>query len=423
MRAVGAVVGRAIQFLRSQWKLLWSIPVGRAMLVAAAATMVATVIGLVLLWPASSTDAPANSSGQTDSAEVVAITSLPCGAGTCRYVEVELLSGRDRGRSSLVALSADAPGPEYSVRQRVRVLAATKQPGFEEGDRPPPSLPGALPDALPPAVYSYSIVDYDRRTPIVWLAVIFAILAVAAARLRGLLALVGLATSMVIVSQFVVPAMLDQSSPFLVALVGSLAAMFVTIGLTSGLSVQSLAASLGIAGSLLFAATLGLIYVNVAHLDGSGSELAFTLRQGSPGLSLQGLVLAGMVIGALGVLADTAVTQASAVMALRRANPALGFAAVYREAFTIGRDHLSATVHTLVFAYVGASLPLLLLFETGGVNFTDAFNNQAVSEPVVATLVGAIGIISCVPLTTGLAAALATALPADAIPATEHHHH
>jgi uncharacterized membrane protein len=121
-----------------------------------------------------------------------------------------------------------------------------------------------------------------------------------------------------------------------------------------------------------------------------------------------------------------AVTQASAVMALRRANPELGLGAVYREAFAVGRDHLSATVNTLVFAYVGATLPLLLLFKTAGVTFTDAINTQEVSEAVIATLVGAIGVIASVPLTTGLAALLATGIPAKDIPVDEHghgHHH
>jgi uncharacterized membrane protein len=176
----------------------------------------------------------------------------------------------------------------------------------------------------------------------------------------------------------------------------------------------------------LISAGLGLLYVNIAHLTGLNSDIATTLSLGNPGLSLQGLVLAGFVIGALGVLADMAVTQSSAVMALRRANPELGFGAVYREAFAVGRDHLSATVNTLVFAYVGATLPLLLLFKTAGVTFTDAINTQEVSEAVIATLVGAIGVIASVPLTTGLAALLATGIPAKDIPVDEHghaHHH
>jgi uncharacterized membrane protein len=199
--------------------------------------------------------------------------------------------------------------------------------------------------------------------------------------------------------------------------------MLVTIALTSGLGVQSLAGALGIAASLLLASLLGLLYVHLAHLTGQASELAITLTQANPGLSLQGLVLAGFVIGALGVLADMSVTQASAVMALRRANPDLGIRTLYQEAFVVGRDHLSATVNTLVFAYVGASLPLLLVFKTAGITFTDAINGQEVAESIVATLVGSIGVIASVPFTTGLAAVLASGIPADAVPVDDHGHH
>jgi uncharacterized membrane protein len=129
-----------------------------------------------------------------------------------------------------------------------------------------------------------------------------------------------------------------------------------------------------------------------------------------------------MVIGALGVLADTGVTQASAVMALRRANPALPARAVYREAFAVGRDHLTATIHTLVLAYVGASLPLILILSSTNVATADALNVQDVAEPIVATLVGSIALLASVPLTTSLAALLAARLPADALPDSHHTH-
>jgi uncharacterized membrane protein len=133
-------------------------------------------------------------------------------------------------------------------------------------------------------------------------------------------------------------------------------------------------------------------------------------------------VLAGLVIGALGVLADMGVTQASAVMALRRANPRLSAFGLYRGAFTVGRDHLVATTHTLVLAYVGATLPLLLVPRTTGVGVTDALNTQDVAEPVVATLVGSMALLVSVPLTTALAATLVRRVPAAAMPADLHTH-
>jgi uncharacterized membrane protein len=415
----------ALQLPREQWRVLWAARMGRVLLVSAMVLLAGTIAGMVALWPGSSGDVSTGPGTRTESAKVVTTTTLSCATGQCRTVEIEILSGADKGRDAVVSLNAREGAAHYAVGDRVRVLANERQGGVAATDSstPPPDLPGARPGAKPLAQFSYSIVDFDRLRPIALLAGLFALLVILAGRLRGLLSLVGLGAGILAVSQFVVPAMVAHESPLLVALVGSLAAMFLTITLTSGLSAQSLAASLGIAASLLLAALLGLFYVHFAHLNGSGSDLAFTLKSTNPGLSLQGLVLAGFVIGALGVLADMAVTQASAVMALRRANPELSRRAVYREALTVGRDHLAATVNTLVFAYVGASLPLLLLFKTAGVSFDDALNNQDVAESVVATLVGAIGILASVPLTTGLATLLATDIPADEIPVDAHGHH
>ena len=146
------------------------------------------------------------------------------------------------------------------------------------------------------------------------------------------------------------------------------------------------------------------------------------LQQFTTKVSLQGVVIAGIVIGALGVLADMGVSQASAVMALRRANPGYGPRKLYREAFAVGRDHLAATIHTLVLAYVGASLPLLLVLQSAHAGLFDAVNTQDVAEPIIATLVGSIGLIAAVPLTTGLAALLAAQIPSAVIPEMHHGH-
>jgi uncharacterized membrane protein len=134
-------------------------------------------------------------------------------------------------------------------------------------------------------------------------------------------------------------------------------------------------------------------------------------------------VRAGMVIGALGVLDDVTVSQASAVMALRRANPAQTARQLYHGALAVGRDHVAATVNTLVLAYAGASLPVLLLFSVGDTPFSEAVNNEAVAANIVATLVGSIGLIAAVPLTTGLAALLAVHLSPDELETEGHAGH
>jgi uncharacterized membrane protein len=318
---------------------------------------------------------------------------------------VAIGSGPDKGKTVPITLGPLATAPHIGSGTHVRVSRVPQPRGAATGAE------------------RYSFVDIDRHAPLAWLAVLFGVLAVALARWRGALAVAGVGLSLLLVTKFLVPAILAGSSPGLVSLVGALAVMFITLVMTNGVGVQSLAAALGIGASLLLATLLGSLAVHVAHLNGYTSDLAIVLSQSGIKLSLQGIVLAGIVIGALGVLTDMAVSQASAVMALRRANPLQSVRQLYAGAFTVGRDHLSATIHTLVLAYTGASLPLLLVLQNSGVNLGDALNTQDVAEPIIATLVGAIGLIAAVPLTTGLAAMLATRVPAAALPADSHGHH
>ena len=186
--------------------------------------------------------------------------------------------------------------------------------------------------------------------------------------------------------------------------------MLLTIPLVHGGGAKSLAACLGTAAALLLTLGLADLFTRLAHLSGLTTDEAVYL-QTTNHVSIRGLLLAGMVIGALGVLADTTVTQASTVLALRRANPALGFRALVGHATTVGRDHIAATMNTLVLAYTGAALPILIIFSVGGTSFGAAVNSEAVAEAIVATLVGSIGLIAAVPATTALAALLALHLP------------
>src|SRR5918996_965079 len=193
----------------------------------------------------------------------------------------------------------------------------------------------------------------------------------------------------------------------------SLAVMLATVSLAHGWGPKSLAAMLGTAVSLVLVAVLALAFTNLAHLTGFSSEEATLLLQGGADVSLEGLLLAGIVIAALGVLDDVTVSQASTVLALRKANPGLGFRRLYGHALRVGRDHVSATVNTLVLAYVGASLPVLLIFSSGEIGLIDAINTELIAKEVVGTLVGAIGLIAAVPVTTALAGLLARDLPAE----------
>jgi uncharacterized membrane protein len=368
-----------------------------------AALFVATVVGLVVLWPGGGRLAHASQAfgGPTVGATVTREREVRCpgpAAQRCRQLEAHL-DGR-RIRMTLGPEDFTAP---VKAGAHVRVRRVAPESGGSTGE-------------------PYAFVAVDHRSALLWLTLAFAGLVVVLTRWRGLLALVGFGLSLLLVTRFVVPAILAGSPALPVALVGSLAVMFVTVGLTYGVSPQSLAAALGIATSLGFATVVGTIAVHAAGLNGRSGEFAIALTQTAQGVSLQGIVLAGLVIGALGVLADMGVTQASAVMALRRANPELSAVGLYRGAFAVGRDHLVATTHTLVLAYVGATLPLLLVLHAADVAVPDALNSPDIAEPIVATLVGAMALLVSVPLTTALAAALVHRMPSDSLPAAASHH-
>ena len=371
---------------------LRSLPVGVVVLVAC--LLLATVGGLIVLWPEGSSDLKVDTSlrAPTFDAEVVALERARCrgpdSSRDCKQVTAELLDGPDEGRTVGFASGESTSDPDFAEGDRVRLAKYEIPEGAPRGD-------------------PYSFVDFDRRTPMLWLLLCFAAVVVAFGRMRGLLSLVGLGLSVAVIAAFIVPAILDGTSPLAVAVVGSMAVMFATMALAHGIGPKSVAASLGTTAALLLTAGLAVVATELANITGFSSEEA-TLLQGVAGeLSLEGLVLAGIVIAALGVLDDLTVSQSSSVMALHRANPAHGARDLYRGAIAIGRDHVAATVNTLVLAYVGASLPVLLIFTVGDIPFADAINREAVAQQVIGILVGSVGLIAAVPLTTGIAAVLA----------------
>jgi hypothetical protein len=291
------------------------------------------VVAIVILWPGDDRPSlPGGLGADSEVAEVQSVTEQACPTGqpgTCADAAVQLESGPDEGESVTIQLGQLSGGPDLEVGDRIRVQSA-------QG--------------------TYTFVDFERRGPLLWLAIAFAVLVVVFGRLRGALSLVGLALSLLIVLGFVVPAILAGESPFAVAVAGSLAVMLVTIPLAHGLGGKSLAAMLGTTLALILTAVLALVFTELAHLTGFSFDEALTLQAAGIDISFEGLLLSGMVIGALGVLDDVTVSQASTVFALRGAVPGSSFAELFRRALDVGRDHLSATVNTLVLAYVGAAL-------------------------------------------------------------------
>jgi uncharacterized membrane protein len=387
------------------------VPTGRLFVALLLLLALGTAAAVIVLWP-DGEGRPTLSPSlrvQTFQAEVERAVEERCPfgqSGVCTAAEIRLLDGARRGERSHLTLSGGPVGPDLDPGDTVRVVRNEVPPGAD-----------------PAAIAPYSFVDFERRAPLLWLALGFAALVVVFGRLRGALSLVGLAVSLAIVAAFVVPAILEEKPPLGVALAGSLAVMFATIPLAHGLGAKSVAAMLGTAGSLLLTVALAVAFSRLTHLTGLSSEEATLLRAGGADLSLDGLIVAGMVIGALGVLDDVTVSQASTVLAVRAADPRQGFRALYRRGLAVGRDHVTATVNTLVLAYVGASLPVLPLFSAGGVDAFEAVNLELAAKEVVGTLVGSIGLIPAVPLTTALAAMLAERLPAGSLaPPTAHPH-
>lgn len=370
-----------------------------------AALALATLVAIFVLWPGDA-DVALNESltAPTERAEVTAVAEEACPppqAGRCLTVEFET----EAGVAGMTPLGTGAFAPEFGAGDQIRVQrieAPEGLPGLTEGPQ-------------------YAFVDFERRTPMLWLALAFAALVIVVGRLRGALSLLGLLASLAVIVLFIVPAILDGTDPLAVAIVGSLAVMLLTISLAHGLGPKSIAAMLGTTLSLALVAALAALFTELASLTGLATdELTLLQAEGVP-VSFEGLLLAGMVIGALGVLDDVTVSQASTVMALRRANPGYGARRLYAEALEVGRDHVSATVNTLVLAYAGAALPVLLIFGSGDLGLGEAINFEVVAQELVAMLVGSIGLIAAVPITTGLAALIAPALPPEAL-ADEHAH-
>jgi uncharacterized membrane protein len=354
---------------------------------------VAVVIGAVALWPRHHPARPAAAAqGATTivDAVVTKVTPRPCAkeeqrqsqAGTtCAKVEAR----RADNRQTVSFDFTDQTGGLVKAGRRVKlsVLEQQGQPPF------------------------YNIVDLERGQPMLLLTLIFVAAVLAFGRWQGMRSLIGLAASFVIIVAFIVPAILDGRSPVPVALVGSTAIMIVSLYLSHGLARKTTAAVVGTALALGLTGALALVFVQAASLTGLASEEARNANFQVGGISLRGLLLAGIIIGGLGVLDDVTMSQSSLVFALRRARPSAPFTSLVRAALAVGRDHIAATVNTLFLAYAGASLPLLILFATSGDSLTSVATSEVVAVEIVRTLCGSIGLIAAVPLTTVLAAALA----------------
>ena len=357
-----------------------SAKVRRSVQVAVSLLGVLTIAALVVLWPG---DTESNSQvGPLVAGEVV--ENKPCAdpSPDCARLTIRVVEGEDEGLEIQTDTLVAANSVPLSVGTGVWLTEAA------------------------PGEYGYS--DIRRDGGLIWLGVVFAAAVIAFARWKGVAALAGLASSLVLLVWFVLPALLEGTDPVLVAAAGAAGIAFVSMGFAHGISVRTGVALIGTVIALLITLALGTIFSGVTSLTGLGSEDAFFLELQGFEIDLRGLFLAGLVIGALGVLDDVTVTQAAAVNEVKTADPSAGWRTLFTSGMRVGRDHVAATVNTLVLAYVGAALPLFLLLSLAEAPLLQSLNSEILAQEVVRGLVGSMGIIAAVPITTALMALVLT---------------
>lgn len=253
----------------------------------------------------------------------------------------------------------------------------------------------------------FQVTDHVRTGPLLWLTVLFVVATLLLSGWQGVRSLVGMGISLAIIFAFIVPQILQGRNPLVIAILGSVVMMGISLYLVYGWKDKTHVAVAGLFTSLVVTGLLAVWFVNWTRLSGFGAEEAAFLQVAGVQLDTRGLLLAGIIIGTLGALDDIAIGQSSSIFELSKANPDLDFRALFGHGMAIGRDHIAAMVNTLLLAYVGAALPLVLLF----VVFTEplgiALNRAVIAEEIVRTLVGSLGLLGGVPLTTLIAALVA----------------
>jgi uncharacterized membrane protein len=260
-----------------------------------------------------------------------------------------------------------------------------------------------LSDVMPGAP-SYVFVDFERGPPLALLAVAFVALVLLVARWRGLAALGGLLVALVVISRFTLPALVLGEPAVWVALMSSSAIMFVVLYLVHGFTLRTSTALAGTLAGLVATAAIAAWASGAAHLTGLSDEYALDLRSAAHAVSVREVLLAGMVLAGLGVLNDVTITQASAVWELHAADTTATRRVLFRRAMRIGRDHIASTIYTIAFAYIGASLPLVLLVSISDRTLLGSLGSGELAEEVARTLVGSVGLVLAIPLTTLVAA-------------------
>ncbi|WP_280207861.1 YibE/F family protein [Nocardia cyriacigeorgica] len=368
------------------------------------------VIATIALWPSEQqVDIPLpmqNAGGgavQTEAGTVVLQDMGACGspslgkvfadkpdppatnAYTCQRSLIAIESGPHEGNHTLLEIAPGPGQPELKAGDHIRIVRQT------------------APDGTP----LYSFDDYARGLPLTLIALAFVVVIIAVARWRGLRALLGLGFAFGVLVMFMLPALLDGKPAIPVALVAGSLILYAVLYLAHGVNLRTSSALLGTLTSMVLAAVLSWIAIGVTDLTGLSEEQNTNVATYLEHVSITGLLLAGFIIGSLGVLNDVTITQASAAFELAALDEGATRREIFAAAMRVGRDHIASTVYTLVLAYAGGALPLLLLFSVAGREIRDVLVGDAVAIEIARSAVGGIALALSVPLTTGIAVLLA----------------
>lgn len=362
--------------------------------------------GLIWLWPNSAAladavdvqfDAPGVTYEDGTIREVLQGCASQEGSGAnlpCQTASVELMAGEDVGQ----LVDVELQGPQA-------------QAGLRSGD----SIEVARIPTEEGPFFSYS--GTNRLPVLLVLGFLFVACVLAVARWKGLFALVGLGFAGFVLLGFMLPALITGKPGMAVALAGSTAIMFVVLYVAHGVSIRTSTALAGTLLGLAVTTLLGTVAVWAARLSGFADEQEYDLAQLVPGLNFQELLMCAIIIGGLGVLNDVTITQSSAVWELRAAAPEMSRTGIFASAMRIGRDHIASTIYTIVFAYAGGALTVLLLLYFSNREILDLFGVEMFASEGVRTLASAIGLVLSVPITTGIAAVtVAPARTPDVLP-------
>ncbi|MFC8190636.1 YibE/F family protein [Cellulomonas sp. NPDC057328] len=385
------------------------------------AVAVAALAGIALTWPTG----PRAAQDPTQAGAVDFVTARVTDArwetceGTVEDVEPD---GSVPAEVRCLRVTADVPGDDAGGSVEVYATAGLAPADVPAGTRVVleryPAADGQ------PEVWAWG--DFARGVPLTAFAVVFGLLTVAVAGVRGLRALVGLAVAFGVLGAYLLPAVVAGENALVVALCASAAIVVTVLYLAHGVSLRTTTALVGTLAGLALVTGLGVAGAALAHLQPVTSEDTFQLARllGDDGVQvLRGVFLCGVVLAGLGVLNDVTITQASAVWELRAADPSAGVRELFTRGMRIGRDHIASTVYTIAFAYAGASLPVLLLLEVYSQPLARTLTSGAFAEEIVRTLAGSIGLVLAIPLTTAIAAVVASGTAHADVAADRGHRH